>query len=352
VRIEGQAGLWKVDRRVLGPMTLGFEVSRLAARSEGAQAASSGRPAVQRDQVHGPTLVRLIDAPLAAPADRPWLFAAAAGVQPGWRRAALAISAGGGAWSELGTTPNAAVFGRSLAAVPPAASTLIDLGNAFEIELVNEAMWLENCTDAALADGANLALIGSELVQFGAAEAIGNRRFRLRRLLRGRRGTEWAAAAHVADEAFTLVLPEVLLPIAMPVSAVGTTARLLAKGIGDGEDGATTQSIVTGETLRPPTPAHLRTWLSENGDLHVEWVRRSRLGWEWTDSGKTPLGEESERYRLTIEGGGSLTIEVTEAAFVYSAAQMAADGVERPVAIRVSQIGTFLSSRDASSTLD
>jgi hypothetical protein len=213
-------------------------------------------------------------------------------------------------------------------------------------------MWLENCTDAALAAGANLALIGAELVQFGSAEALGDRRFRLRRLLRGRRGTEWAAAEHVANEAFTLLRAEALLSIPLAASALGTTARLLAAGVGDGEDGATAECLVTGATLQPPSPAHLTAALSANGDVHLSWVRRSRLGWEWTNAGDAPLGEERERYLVDLESGASSrTIEVAEPALIYSAAQMAADGVELPLTIRVSQIGTFLGSRAASTIL-
>lgn len=352
VRLEGIAGLWKVERRRLGAMTLGLELVRLPRGAGGAESASSGRVAAQADEVHGPTTVRLLDAPLPPPAEGLWLAAAAAGAERGWRRASLAISTGGSAWIELGATPGTAVLGQVLTALPAASSALIDLRNAFEVELLNEAMRLENRSDAALANGANLALIGSELVQFGSAEALGGRRFRLRRLLRGRRGTEWAASAHVAGESFTMLDGTALLPIPLPTSAVGTTARLLATGIGDGPEGSVAECFVTGETLRPPSPAHLTAALSQAGDLHVRWVRRSRLGWEWTDAGDAPLGEERELYSVSMESAAaSRTIEVAEPALAYPAQQMAADGIQPPLSIRVSQIGTFLSSRAAFAAL-
>jgi hypothetical protein len=354
IRLEGQPGLWKVDRRLLGPMTLRLELSRLPSRSAAPEIASSGRAAVQADEVHGPTSVRLIDAPLPPPGDGVWLAAAAAGVEAGWRRAALSLavgSAGDALWTDLGATAGPAVLGRSITAVPAAPSTLMDLRNAFEVELLNEAMRLESCTDAALAAGANLALIGAELVQFGSVETLGNRRVRLRRLLRGRRGTEWAAGQHGADEPFTLVDAEALVPIPLPGSAVGTTARLLATGIGDGEEGSVAECLVSGETMRPPAPAHLTASLDHDGALQLGWVRRSRLGWAWTDAGEVPLGEEQERYRVSIEGGAIRTFEVAAPLLLYSAGEMAADGVELPLTIRVSQIGTFLSSRAAVTTL-
>jgi hypothetical protein len=57
--------------------------------------------------------------------------------------------------------------------------------------------------DAIMA-GANLALIGDELIQFGRAEQLGPGLFRLSHLLRGRRGTEWAAAGHSVGDVFCL----------------------------------------------------------------------------------------------------------------------------------------------------
>ena len=50
-----------------------------------------GRPIEQADFLHGPTSLLLLDLPLLAEAlpNRPRLLVAAAGVEPGWRRAGL-----------------------------------------------------------------------------------------------------------------------------------------------------------------------------------------------------------------------------------------------------------------------
>ena len=45
-----------------------------------------------------------------------------------------------------------------------------------EIELLNDRMWLESRSDTALIGGANLALVGGELIQFGRVEAIAPKR--------------------------------------------------------------------------------------------------------------------------------------------------------------------------------
>ena len=61
-----------------------------------------------------------------------------------------------------------------------------------EIMLLHDGMTLAGDDRLGWSAAMNLAAIGDELVQFGRAERIGPARWRLSRLLRGRRGTEWA----------------------------------------------------------------------------------------------------------------------------------------------------------------
>jgi hypothetical protein len=208
-------------------------------------------------------------------------------------------------------------------------------------------MWLESRSDSALADGANLASLGEELIQFGQAEPLGGRRFRLSRLLRGRRGTEWAAGLHSPGEPFVLLESESLLAVEAPPGSLGGEARLLAQGIGD-PDGVPAVRAVTGESMRPPPPVHLRAERRANGDLALSWVRRSRAGWVWTSGSDTPLGEESESYRLTLAGEGfARSVTVAAPAYLYGAAEQAADGAAGPLAVEVVQLGTSAPSRPA-----
>jgi hypothetical protein len=194
VRIEGQTGLWRVERWMLEAMVVKLQLVRVPASAAAPMDASSGRPLGERDLRHGPTILRLIELPSdgETASDRPRLLVAAAGELPGWRRAALMLSLDRGAsWQELGGTAAPAVIGKTQTALPPAGSALLDDRHAIIVQLGHDEMWLQSATDPALANGANLALIGDELIQFGAAEPIGNNRFRLSRLLRGRLGTEW-----------------------------------------------------------------------------------------------------------------------------------------------------------------
>jgi hypothetical protein len=92
---------------------------------------------------------------------------------------------------------------------------------------------------------------------------------------------------------------------------------------------------------------HLGAIETQDGDLAISWVRRSRLGWAWTDGADTPLGEETERYRLTLAGPGfSRTVETASPAHLYLAGARAADG-PGPLTLSVVQTGSFAASRPA-----
>ncbi|MEA3011460.1 MAG: hypothetical protein QOD42_5 [Sphingomonadales bacterium] len=349
VEIEGQAGLWKVARWTLGPMVATLDLVRVSgAEAPDLVAASPGRAVSENDLPHGPTTARLLDLPLGDGLEtRPLLYVAAAGASEGWRRAALSASYDSGAsWQDEGGTAAPAAMGVTLSALPAAGSALIDSRSALEIELLGEAMWLEGRSDDLLAGGANLAAIGDELVQFGTAEALGDRRFRISRLLRGRRGTEYAAAGHAAGEPFTLIARDALVTIEAPAGSAGGEARILASGVGD-PVAATAARAIDAAVLRPPSPVHLAAREAGSGDLAISWVRRSRQGWSWVSGADTPLGEEAERYRLVIAGlGFERSADPTEPAYLYTAADRALDG-GGPISISVSQIGSLAASRPA-----
>ncbi len=350
VILADEAGRWRVERWTLNAEGVSLELRRCGASSLPLPIdATPGSGVREADRAHGPTALRLFDLPIGDPqGPRPLLFATAAGPQAGWRRAALLASFdGGGSWRDIGPTAPAATMGVALTALAPAGSALLDLSSNVEIELLNEAMWLESATDHALVGDANLALIGAELVQFGAAEWIGPRRFRLSRLLRGRRGTEWAAGLHEAGDGFVLIDRASLIVIEAPAGSTGGEARLSASGVGDVEPAVATVTI-SGESLRPPPPVHLTVRRAENGDILIRWVRRSRAGWAWTSGADTPLGEEREHYRLTLRGDGfARQIEQAAPEHLYTAYAQAADGLVGALEISVSQIGTHAASRPA-----
>lgn len=354
VELQGRPGRWRIARWALDRMVISLELVRTqSGQAPEDSPASPGRSLAGPDRLHGPTTIRLFDLPLSGESsmDSALLFAAAGGVNEGWRRAMLTISMDGGAsWRAGGVTAAPAVMGRALSVLAPGGSALIDLTSSVDVTLLNDAMWLEGRSDEALASGANLAILGNELIQFGEVVPLGDRRFRLSRFLRGRRGTEWAADGHRSGEDFTLIAADTFSVIECPVAMLGGEVRLLATGVGDAEP-VSVVCPVRGEVLRPPAPVHLS--VSEDaGGLVIRWVRRSRNGWSWLSGSDTPLSEEREAYLLTLSAGGfERTVMTSEPFYVYSAAERAADGWSAPVTISVAQLGTHASSRPATTTL-
>lgn len=332
VSLAETGGRWRVAEWSLEEMVLSLECVRLPGAAAPATRASAGRVLAAADRVAGTTLLAAAELPplgdeaLAAPV----LSVIAAGTGAGWRRAALLYSLDDGArWIEAGATAPPAVMGRVAEAPGAASAFLEDRRSAMEVVLAHAGMELRDADDEALDAGANLALVGDELVQFGRAVRIGPARWRLTRLWRGRRGTEAAIGTQAAGDRFALVTAGGVATIALPASAIGGTVRLMASGIGDAAP-ATVAIPVTGASVLPPPPVHVR----RDGEM-LRWTRRSRTGWRWIDGAETPLGEEAESYAVTIAGGRE---ERTTAPW------LALPAVERgggPISVTVRQIGTF-----------
>jgi hypothetical protein len=354
VRLDGVGGTWRVAQSRFEQMRLRLELFRVAGGVALAPA-TPGRPVQEWDLRHGATTLHLADLPPlpGLPQDRPALAVAAAGVEEGWRRAALSLSPDGGlSWRDTGTTAGAAVMGRLLTPFGASGSALIDEVHEAQVELLNAAMMLESRTDAELANGANLALLGEELIQFGRVEQVGARLYRLSHLLRGRSGTEWATPLHEPGEPFLLIDPDRLTFPETDPAMVGVRVKVLASGLGDGVDGVETDRLLTGEAMRPPFPVHLRAVRIADGDLAIQWTRRSRLGWRWSDGIDAPLGEEREWYRLALRdaAGAGRVVELGTPAFCYEVAMQASDGVTGPLTVEVLQLGTHAASRSATLT--
>ena len=225
-------------------------------------------------------------------------------------------------------------------------------GDSVDVELVGD-MWLESRADLSVLAGANMALVGDELVQFGTAAAIAPRRFRLSRLLRGRRGS--ASAAHAAGARFAILDPAALFSLDLPSEAVGSDlkVRLAAPNVAFA-DAPTATLRIAGEAMRPLPPVHLSARAMPNGDVEIGWVRRSRAGFGWIDGADSPLAEAAEAFRLRCSvGAASIETEVgTTRHNLAAAEQIAAFGaLPSAMTIAVSQLsGVVGAGRPASRT--
>lgn len=282
----------------------------------------------------------------------PRLWLAANGTGAGWRRAEVLVSADAGATYSSVAVAGAAVIGQALNVLGAGPCERWDRKSSVEVELLNDPMWLESRSQASVLGGANLALLGDEVLQFASATAIGERRFRLAGFLRGRRGSEAAASTHQAGERFVLLSPEGLTPFDAPLGAIGGTLRF--KAVGPHElpgDVLAHEVAVLGRGLRPLRPVHLRATRGPGGDIRLTWVRRSRQGFDWLDGSDAPLSEEREAYRVRVqaEGAADRVVEVDVPEFLYTASAQAFDGAApgAELNVQVVQLGATVGGGDA-----
>ena len=345
VTIDGEVGTWRVAGARLEGMAATLDLVPLSPGSLPV-ASTPGRALSAPDRTIGATVIHAFELPNLDETllTQPRVLIAAAGTGAGWRRAALLTSLDDGAsWSGAGATALPAVLGTVL--VPPGdgSAAILDLANAIEVELLHAGMTLASVDAMALDAGANLAVVGGELLQFGAAAQLSATRWRLTRLLRARRGM---GAGHVAGEPFTLLAPECVTAVTLPASAIGKTLRVLASGVGDAEP-AEAWAGVTGASVAPPSPVRLTATPLGDGSTRVGWIRRSRLGWAWRDGGDAPLGEEREAYRVTIVAGGAArSVVATAPEVIATSAETAAGAL-----VSVRQFGTVAESGAAEITL-
>lgn len=350
VTIAGEPGCWRIVQWRLEAMVVTIECVRVP-EPVAAAPASAGRAVTAPALAIGPTILHAFELPagIGGAAAVPRIGVAAAG-GPGWRRAALMLAdAGEARWEPAGATAAPAVLGTI--AVPPVAdaiAAIADRRSRVEVVLAHPGMMLGDADAAAMAAGANRALIGDELVQFARAEPLGGARWRLQGLWRGRQGSEAAIGGAGAGDRFVLLTPATLAVLTLDRAATGGTAAVLAEGVADGE-GVIARCAVTGRGCVPPAPVHLRAARRPDGALVLAWVRRSRDGWDWIDGVDAPLGEDREAYRVTLtDGAGRIVAAIDCAEPQLRVAPAAAAGV---AAVAVCQIGTNGASPPARTVL-
>ncbi len=322
---------WRVTHRTITGAVIDCEVERVADSGGAATSLTdAGRSYAAPDAPQGPTLLHLLDLPaLPGPLPTvPQLLVAAGGTNSGWRRADILVSRDGGETYQLATTVVApATIGSAATVLAAGPTTRWDRRATVDVELAAADADLQSASEAAVLAGANLALIGDEIVQFAAITQLGARRFRLDTLLRGRRGSEAAVRGHAVGERFVL-LDERIVPIDLPDEAVGATLRV--KAVGPGEDDAAVSARVVlprGVALRPLSPAAVTVVKTASGDQAIAWRRRSRAGYAWNDGTDVPVAEDGERYRVTVQSGDVIlrTAEVGTSEWTYATVDRASD---------------------------
>ena len=340
---------WRVEQVTIEAFVVILEL-RPSWTSGAALAADPGRIVPNVDVPAAGLSVALFDVAdvLGLDSTTPTLLLAASSASAYWTSYKAEIVAGQQSF-EVPVARRKSVLGRASTVLMGGDAYLINQAGSFDVELIDQDQWLTSCDDEALVGGGNLAILGSEILQFGGAEPLGQGRFRLTRLLRGRAGTEWAMDSHVIGEAFALIEADSLRAVSLPSWTVGATASASIQSVAGSSSSA--PILVSGESLRPISPVDLAAAFDAAGNLALTWTRRSRKGFAWTDEIDAPLGETSEQYRITVDGTqGSVEFEAATPQLVIPAAQIGGIGTG-PITIEVRQVGDAAASRPAAASL-
>ncbi len=208
---------------------------------------------------------------------------------------------------------------------------------------------LASVSDLALLSGANAAAIEHapghwEIIQFQSADLVAPATYELSMLLRGQQGTEGTMATSLAAGARFVLLDAALTTLELTQDEVGLPFNW-RYGPSNRDLGSTTYATTVhafaGIGRRPFAPVHVRG-RRDAGDLHISWIRRTRVGGDSWEAVEIPLGEDSETYALDILDGDTVvrTLSASSPSATYTAADQAADfGTPPPtIAVRVYQL--------------
>lgn len=244
-----------------------------------------------------------------------------------WNGGVLEDSTDDSNFGVMSTTSNPATFGLTTNTLgSPRSPWTWDRVNTVTVQLQRGTF----ASDTALnvLNGTNQVIVGDELIQYRTAVQNMDGTWTLSNLLRGRRGTEWAIATHVTGE-LVLVPASGIVRVPQPLSIVGQ--QRWYKGVTIGQDPSTADSVeetLVGRDLMPYAPVHIKGTRDMSGNLTINWVRRTRIGWLNLAQDPVPLAEDSEQYEIDVYNGSTLVRSVTgltSPTASYSAADQTTD---------------------------
>jgi len=254
---------------------------------------------------------------------------AACGLSSGWTGAALYRSDDGG--SNYGqivsfTTPSS--IGTAQNALASGPTTVFDYTNTLSVLFISSAVQLQSVSELAVLNGANAAMLGSELIQFTTATLVSPGQYTLSGLLRGRLGTEWAVGTHSIGESFVM-LDGTVAKQSMAGSLIGKLRQYKPVTFGSSLTSAIEQDFTYNAVcLKPYSPVQISGARDMSGNLTINWFRRTHVDGNWEDNVDVPLNETSEAYEIDVMNGGVVVRAITgllSPTASYSAAQQITD---------------------------
>lgn len=176
------------------------------------------------------------------------------------------------------------------------------------IDIIMSRGTLPSTTEALALDGANIILVGNELLCYVTSVDNGDNSFTVSTLLRGRRGTEGEIANHVAEERVVVISTDTLVRKGMSLSDQGDA--FFYKGVTRG--GRLLEALrkirtVFGKSQWTWAPVHIKGSITTN-DWSMSWTWRNRINGRWRDllGLRTPGTFDYEVDVLAAPGGAVL----------------------------------------------
>lgn len=237
----------------------------------------------------------------------------------------------------------AGIIGDTVSALSEGTPYTWDNRNSVDVRLISGT--LESRPEIDVLNGANLCIIGEELVQYRSAVLIAENTYRLSGLLRGRFGTEHYIKGHIPGERFVRIHADFVEQITVP-SADWFKPYVYRYGAASynvlHESYQQKAATVQAKGSIPLSPCHVEGQRTKAGDLVITWIRRTRGDGDMKDYTDVPLNETTEKYECAIvkDGAEIRTFVTSTPHVVYTAAEMAADfgSVQSVVCVHVYQI--------------
>jgi hypothetical protein len=246
----------------------------------------------------------------------------------------------GGSFEPLVTLRGCATIGQTLDALGAGPVARFDRGSSVTVQLyagrlasVSDTLALQGRSTMAIlsADGA------LEMFAFCNAELVGQKTWRLSRLLRGLGGEEALAQRVVPAGAQVVLLDRAVVPLTSGLGSIGAVNALSVGPARDAPGSATYTSLssaVTSKALMPYAPVRAKAVAGASG-VTISFTRRGRIdadAWEPID---IPLGEDAESYRIAVTrpSGAPRILTTGASSALYAAADFAADFATPPPAL-------------------
>ncbi|QGM96331.1 baseplate multidomain protein megatron [Methylocystis parvus] len=294
-----------------------------------APARKAERSPASSPRMMGPPRIEILD--LAVTRATPALSYIAAFADP-WPGALAIVKGAAISISEtVSVIEKRAMIGDTIDVLPPGPVGRFDNGSSVTVRFA--AGQLASVDDlAAFAGRAAMAIRGAdgawEVFAFTRAELVGEKTYRLSRLLRGLGGEENLASRAAPPGSTVVLLDDALVPLAREVSDIGAP---IAYAIGPADRDMADPLYVrmtataTPKALTPYPPARPRARRTPDG-IMIDFLRRSRVDGDAWESVDIPLGEASEAYEAEIVlPAGARTLSAAAPSILYPAAQELAD---------------------------